>query len=510
LEINIKSVFISLGLVVILAVPSGLEARELGPVEMEDVAIEPSGAWRLETGFDWETGRTLATNGGSDLDFDNIRFHPLDLRYGYNKWLEFGAGLGYSINSEDNRFGAADESGFEGLSFSGKIRWNKNVATSLELGFLGSDEVFPFSADGFNIGFNIPAQVALGPGRVTGELGFTVQTGDAAFPRPGGGGTADRESYLNYALGYVYDVNRSFSLTSEIRGNGETVEDGESMLEYSIGVPIRWNQASTFEPVLSAGISDGSPDFAIGFDWNWNFGRGQRYVKSQDDDRRNRQQGGVLGRDSDRRSQSDDPLVLPREERSSPRKSQQSRNSKRTRPSSEEKQAQQTGSDQLEVPKRTEQKNKQNQQKTGQITSQSSQKTQASQQQASQQKENPGQAARLATRAREAFDQGNYTRAIGLYEKAAKLDPNNVEYQSNLGSLHYRQDNYSKARDHYRKALRIDSEDYFSHLYLGATLFRMGNKSKARQHFQRVLEIQPNNQQAQRWLDRLDKQAPQT
>lgn len=429
-------------------------ARAIGTTKVEYVDIQPSGGWIYEAGFDWETGRTLGESGGTSEDYDNIRIIPLSLKYGLNDWIELGGDLGYSSNSEDNSTNNPDEGGFEGITLSSKFKWNQNVATTFELGFMGDDEVYPYSNDGLNFGLNIPMQMSLGPGTLNGELGYTVQSGDAQV----GMTVNDRENYLNYGIGYVYEVNRTFGLAGELRGHGETVENGESFLDLVLGVPVRISETSHLKPAFTFGLSDGSPDFALGLDYGMEFGNQQRYESAQDS-----RQGDRLSTD-DRRPYGDqsgqegqDPLVMPEEE-------QPSRDG-------ESRAGEQDGQKDRITPPAT---------------------------------YDPQKAAEFAQRGRRAFEQGNYQRAIEQYTEAARLDPGNVEYQSNLGSLHYRQQNYDKSKEHYQKAIQIDPRDYFSHLYLGATHYQLGDDSQAREHFQRVLEIQPGNQQAQDWLNRLD------
>lgn len=470
---------------------TAVHAQAMTPTKIESTDVQPSGGWLFESGFDWETGRTLISDYSSggmtdDLEYDNIRIHPLSLKYGITDWIQFGVGTGYSMNSADNDFNAVDEGGFEGLSFNSKFQWNQNIATTFELGFLGSDEAYPYSNDGFNFGLNIPMQMSLGPGTLNGELGYTIQSGDATITGCVSGvcssSTGDREGYINYGIGYVYEVNRTFGLSGELRGHGETVENGESILDLTLGTPIRMTEASHLKPALTLGLSDGSPSFALGLDYGMKFGNQERYESDQTmgSERRGRQQMGQRQRTTSQRNQQqqeEDPLVMPDE--------QQNQQQGRT-----------TNQQQME---------QRNQGGQGPITPSASPNQQAGQQeQQTGPTYNPERAAELAQRGRRAFEQGNYQQAIDLYSQAAQNDPTNVEYQSNLGSLHYRQGNYEQAREHYQQAVQIDPRDYFSHLYLGATHYQLGNADQAREHFNRVLEIQPDNEQAQQWLDRLN------
>jgi len=109
----------------------------------------------------------------------------------------------------------------------------------------------------------------------------------------------------------------------------------------------------------------------------------------------------------------------------------------------------------------------------------------------------------LARRAHRAFDQGNLRASLSLFQRAAEQDPDSVEIQSNLGSLHFRLEEYRSAEAAYRRALAIDADDYFAHFYLGITHHRLGETTRARHHFQRALEIRPDSREARAWLERV-------
>lgn len=114
---------------------------------------------------------------------------------------------------------------------------------------------------------------------------------------------------------------------------------------------------------------------------------------------------------------------------------------------------------------------------------------------------------RLIRQGRQAFDRGNLHQAIQRFEEAASHDPSNLIIQSNLGSLYFRTRDYEKAREHYRMATEIDSNDAFTHLYLGLTHYRLGNTSLARRYLRRTLQIEPDNERAQQWLDRIEDES---
>jgi TolA-binding protein len=456
--------------------------QAMTPSQIEPVETQPSGGWLFEAGVNYETGRTLISDFASeDLSYDNIRLQPFSLTYGLNDWIQFGAGIGYSMNSEDNQFGAVDEGGFEGITLSSRFQWNEYIATSLDIGAAGSDEVYPYSNDGFSASLNFPMQMSLGPGSLHGELGYTLNSGDATLTFCTLGtcstSTSDRENYLNYGIGYVYEVNRTFGLSGEIQGNGATVDadDAERMLNLIIGSPIRITEGSHLKPAFTLGLADGSPDFALGLDYGVTFGTQDRYADESAMETGGREgfgqrRGQTTARAQRQDEQEEDPLVMPQQE-----------------------QQQQTRAGQQETQGATDRRAMAPSPEPGQ------------QQEQTGPTYNPERAAELAQQGRRAFENGNYQEAIDYYTRAAKNDPTNVEYQSNLGSLHYRQGNYEEARQHYQRAVQIDPRDYFSHLYLGAAHYQLGNTERAREHFNRVLEIQPGNEEAQQWLDQINQ-----
>ena len=406
------------------------------PTLIEPVDVHTPGAWLYEGGIDLEIGRSL----GNGREFNNLRLRPVRLEYGFLDWLQFSGDLNFSINSEDNKQGVADESGLEGVNLESRVQWNRNVATSFSVGFLGNDEVFPHSADGFNVGFNVPGQFKIGPGTLIGDLGFTFQSGDAQI----GSTQKDRELFGHIGLGYLFQVNRSFSLTGEIQWQQETVDNTEDFFEFAFGVPMQITQTSHLDPSLTFGFFDGSPDFGLGLTYGYKFGNTRRYA---DEGQVGLETGdGGFGTQQGPRQESDDPFVMTDE--------QQEQDNSRISPG--------------------------------------------------EQQYYPERETVLWVLCRRAFEEGNIEQATELYKQATELDPRNVEYQSNLGSLYFRQENYEKAAERYRKAIDNDPRDYFSHLYLGVTEFQLGNEDNAKQHLKRVLELQPGNEQAQQWLDRVE------
>lgn len=114
-------------------------------------------------------------------------------------------------------------------------------------------------------------------------------------------------------------------------------------------------------------------------------------------------------------------------------------------------------------------------------------------------------AAELAEQGHRAYRSRKLSKAIRKYRKASELDPSKVEYQINLGSLHFNQENYEQAVNYYRNALSINSKSAEAHLYLGASLLRTGDRRTARRHLKEVLELDPGNRKAQQLLNRSER-----
>ncbi len=113
-------------------------------------------------------------------------------------------------------------------------------------------------------------------------------------------------------------------------------------------------------------------------------------------------------------------------------------------------------------------------------------------------------AAEKGEEALRAFQVGDHRRAVRLFEEALQLVPGEVEYISNLASIHFHRGDLQAAERHYQKAIEIDPEDMPSHLGLGVTYFQLDEQERARKQFERVLELDPDNRQAKQYLNQLN------
>jgi hypothetical protein len=415
-----------------------------GDLEITRVQTQQPETLNAEFGIDWESGRQLT--GLSATEYDNLRLTPLNINYGLTNYIQLGSRLSYSSNTGNS----VNNPGLESFLLTSKYKWNRNFATEVNVGVGLTEDVFPYGGDGTKYGVNIPWQVAMGPGNLIGEIGFSTTDGKISD-------TTTWSGYANYGIGYAYELTRTVAFRTEIAGHGATIErmggsSAKDHLALIMTPAIELNLRSTIRPSLKVGLADGSPDVALGFKFSMTFG--------QIADRRIRLREGV---------EQAYPLVETPERYS---------DDTDTTPDSQEDQGQL-----LVLP--------------GEQTSDTYGRDQTV---------DPEQAQKLAQEARNAFQNGDIPQAIRQFKSALNYDPNNVEILSNLGSLHYRQGNYQKARRYYQRAVEVDPDDQLSRLFLGITYNQLGEIKKARTHLKKAQSIDPNSQTGQKaanWLKRL-------
>jgi tetratricopeptide (TPR) repeat protein len=103
---------------------------------------------------------------------------------------------------------------------------------------------------------------------------------------------------------------------------------------------------------------------------------------------------------------------------------------------------------------------------------------------------------------RQALLEGNYQRALGLFQDADRIDPKYVYgtelragVLSYLGRTQYLTGNYTQARETLEKALSQHKSDNVARLYLGLTLYRLGDQKAGLTNIQRGMQGVSN------WLD---------
>ena len=88
-------------------------------------------------------------------------------------------------------------------------------------------------------------------------------------------------------------------------------------------------------------------------------------------------------------------------------------------------------------------------------------------------------------------EQGNYSGAISLYDKALFMEPNNIEIIANKGDTLNHMGNYSGAISLYDNALRIDNNYKNALDGKGWALLELGNYTQALPYFDKALQIDP-------------------
>ena len=100
---------------------------------------------------------------------------------------------------------------------------------------------------------------------------------------------------------------------------------------------------------------------------------------------------------------------------------------------------------------------------------------------------------------RQALLEGNYQRALGLFQDAEKVDPRylygtelGAGVLSYLGRTQYLTGNYTQARQTLEKALSQHRSDNVARLYLGLTQYRLGDQKAALTNIERGMRGMDN------------------
>lgn len=89
-----------------------------------------------------------------------------------------------------------------------------------------------------------------------------------------------------------------------------------------------------------------------------------------------------------------------------------------------------------------------------------------------------------------------FDRAVDLFERAASLDPDNLESYLNLGLLYAKVGRYSDAERTLNRALVVDPTSPSAHLYLGKVAMAQKHWKDAETHFQRTIQLAPYSETA--------------
>ena len=103
------------------------------------------------------------------------------------------------------------------------------------------------------------------------------------------------------------------------------------------------------------------------------------------------------------------------------------------------------------------------------------------------------EADRLHIRATQRAKQGDYRKAVGIWERVIELDPANVEARRNLGMAYVELQETDKARENLVEAAVLDPKDAWSFVVLGNILAKADELEGAERFFKQALELKPED-----------------
>lgn len=95
---------------------------------------------------------------------------------------------------------------------------------------------------------------------------------------------------------------------------------------------------------------------------------------------------------------------------------------------------------------------------------------------------------------------GKFKDAIPLFEKAAKLDPQNADAFNMLAYSQRRSGQLDAAFENYEKALALDPDHKGAHEYVGEAFLMVGNLEKAEEHLTKLRKLCPSGCNESRML----------
>ncbi len=98
----------------------------------------------------------------------------------------------------------------------------------------------------------------------------------------------------------------------------------------------------------------------------------------------------------------------------------------------------------------------------------------------------------------------NYSKAIDAYQKAAELDPRSPDIYFNLGYLYARTKNYGHAEKMLRRVAELNPSYLDKAVFnLAMVQLKQGKKRECAENLEKSLAINPDNQKARKYLERL-------
>lgn len=87
-------------------------------------------------------------------------------------------------------------------------------------------------------------------------------------------------------------------------------------------------------------------------------------------------------------------------------------------------------------------------------------------------------------------------KAMNLYERGLKLNPNSSLLNSKMGNISYKNGNYEDAEMYWLKSLEEQPNNLLEILNLGHTYLKKGENENAKKYFLKARQLRPNNEQA--------------
>ena len=103
-----------------------------------------------------------------------------------------------------------------------------------------------------------------------------------------------------------------------------------------------------------------------------------------------------------------------------------------------------------------------------------------------------------------AFDRGQYSKAIALFQDAKESDLTSSVVRYNLGSTYLAMEEYIKARDYLQETVILNSNFKEAHYNLALTQLRRGYRQEAKKAAQAALNIDRNYQRARKLLEAIE------
>ncbi len=102
----------------------------------------------------------------------------------------------------------------------------------------------------------------------------------------------------------------------------------------------------------------------------------------------------------------------------------------------------------------------------------------------------------------------DFSKAIEAYRKAVELDPQHSDAYFNLGFIYATQRDFSRAEEAYGQVVKL-SPPYLDEALFNLALVqeKQGKKKQSKENLERALKVNPRNEMARKYLDKLDRES---